>query len=126
MRAIREFARQVADRFHPAKIILFGSCASGTLREDSDVDILVVLPCRDRIAKAVQIRWEFPTLFPLDLIVRTPHQMAEGLGQGDSFLREVVSSGKVLYDASNGAVGEESGSRLRPRPRNRARRQQVI
>jgi predicted nucleotidyltransferase len=44
MRVIRRFARDVAEKFHPDKIILFGSQAYGTPHEDSDVDILVVMP----------------------------------------------------------------------------------
>jgi predicted nucleotidyltransferase len=42
--AIRRFARQVAERFQPEKIILFGSHAYGTPNADSDVDMLVVMP----------------------------------------------------------------------------------
>jgi predicted nucleotidyltransferase len=34
------FARQVAERFKPDKIILFGSYAYGTPNENSDIDIL--------------------------------------------------------------------------------------
>ena len=40
-RLIRRFARQVAERFEPEKIILFGSFAYGTPHADSDVDLLV-------------------------------------------------------------------------------------
>src|SRR6266851_8677704 len=76
MREIRRFARQFAERFKPEKIILFGSYAYGTPHEDSDVDILVVMPCRNRINHAVEIRWQFPVPFSMDLIVRTPRQMA--------------------------------------------------
>ena len=36
MRAIRQFARQVAERFYPEKIILFGSYAYGTPHADSE------------------------------------------------------------------------------------------
>jgi hypothetical protein len=50
MRLIRRFAREVAERFHPEKIILFGSHAYGTPHEDSDVDILVVMPTRTELA----------------------------------------------------------------------------
>src|SRR5262245_5321710 len=39
---IRRFARQVAERFRPDKVILFGSYAYGTPHADSDVDILVI------------------------------------------------------------------------------------
>jgi uncharacterized protein len=126
MRAIRKFARQVAERFRPASIILFGSCASGASRQDSDVDILVVLPCRDRIAKAVDIRWEFPTPFPMDLIVRTPRQLAEGIRGGDAFLKDIISSGKVLYEATDSSLRQESGRRLRAGSGDSSRRQQAI
>jgi hypothetical protein len=40
MHVIRRFARQVAERFEPEKIILFGSYAYGRPHADSDVDIL--------------------------------------------------------------------------------------
>jgi predicted nucleotidyltransferase len=36
---IRRFARELAERFHPDKIILFGSYAYGTPHAGSDVDI---------------------------------------------------------------------------------------
>ena len=52
---IRRFARQVAERFRPDKIILFGSYAYGTPHADSDVDILVVMPARNQIDQAVRI-----------------------------------------------------------------------
>src|SRR5437660_11662694 len=44
MRLIRRFARKVAERFHPDKIILFGSHAYGRPHADSDVDILGSCP----------------------------------------------------------------------------------
>ncbi len=50
---IRRFVRQVAERFQPEKIILFGSHAYGQPHEDSDVDILVVMPARNQLDQAV-------------------------------------------------------------------------
>ena len=47
MQVIRDYARRVAERFQPEKIILFGSYAYGTPHEDSDVDILVVMPAHE-------------------------------------------------------------------------------
>src|SRR6516164_5598420 len=97
MREIRRFARQVAERFQPEKIILFGSYAYGTPHTDSDVDILVVMPARNQIDQACRIDAALDPPFPLDLIVRTPKNLAWRLKDGDWFLREVVSQGKVLY-----------------------------
>ena len=43
-RKIQEFSGQVAAQFRPDRIILFGSYAYGSPTEDSDVDLLVVMP----------------------------------------------------------------------------------
>src|SRR5438552_2928470 len=98
LRLIRRFARQVAERFEPEKIILFGSYAYGTPHADSDVDILVVMPARNELDQAMRLRLTVDYSFPLDLLVRTPKNLARRLSEGDSFLSEVVAKGKVLYE----------------------------
>src|SRR5216110_2352214 len=79
MSVIRRFARQVAERFAPEKIVLFGSHAYGTPHADSDVDILVVMPCRNQVSQASRIRLAVPRRFPMDLIVRTPENLRRRL-----------------------------------------------
>ena len=100
---IRRYARQIAKRFQPEKIILFGSYAYGKPHKDSDVDILVVMPAYDEINQAVRIRQKTDHLFPLDLIVRTPKNLGWRLEEGDWFLREIVGNGKVLYEKIPGS-----------------------
>jgi predicted nucleotidyltransferase len=112
---IRRFARQVAERFRPEKIILFGSYAYGQPHADSDVDILVIMPARNQLDQAVRISLDVDPPFPLDIIVRTPKNMQWRLEEGDSFLREIVSRGKVLYEKADRGVGEEGRSRLHRR-----------
>ncbi len=110
-RVIRDFARRVAERFQPERIILFGSYAYGTPHADSDVDILVVMPARSELSQAVRIDLTCEANFPLDLIVRTPKNMQWRLEEGDSFLREITARGKVLYEKAHEGVGAKSGSR---------------
>jgi predicted nucleotidyltransferase len=109
---IRRFARQVVERFQPDKIILFGSHAYGKPHADSDVDILVVMPARNQLDQAAKIHLALLPPFPLQLIVRTPKAMAWRLKEGDSFLREVMSKGKVLYEKNDRGVGTQSRRRL--------------
>src|SRR5205807_9010709 len=90
MHVIRRFARQVAERFQPEKIILFGSYAYGTPHADSDVDILVIMLARNELDQAVRIRLSVDYNFPLDLLVRTPKNLSWRLAEGDSFLTEIV------------------------------------
>ena len=115
MRVIRRFAQGVARRFRPQRIILFGSHAYGTPHADSDVDLLVVMPTWSQHSKSVQIRWRLAAPFPLDLLVRTPKEMAWRLAEGESFTTTIVSQGKVLYEKIDQGVGQEgrAGSRTR-------------
>jgi predicted nucleotidyltransferase len=101
MSVIEQFARDVAERFQPDKIILFGSYAYGTPTEDSDVDILVVMPTRNQLDQAVKISLAIDPPFPLDIIVRKPKDLEWRLAEGDWFLREVTAKGKVLYEKAN-------------------------
>jgi predicted nucleotidyltransferase len=121
MRIIRRFAREVAERFEPDKIILFGSQACGTPHEDSDVDILVVMPARNELYQALRIRLAVEHRFSLDLLVRTPRNMAWRLAEGDSFLREITSKGKVLYEKPNAGVDTERRGGLGKRSKARSR-----
>jgi uncharacterized protein len=106
MRLIRRYARAVAEEFHPDKIILFGSYAYGTPNEDSDVDLLVIMPAWNQLSQAFRIRWRLSAPFPLDLIVRTPKEMAWRLEEGESFLTTIVSKGKVLYRKNDAGMGQ--------------------
>ncbi len=122
MAAIRRFARRIAERFEPEKIILFGSYAKGTPHEESDVDILVVIPARNEIDKSIQISLAFDHPFPLDLIVRTPKHLQRGLDDEDWFLREVIATGKLLYEKNDRPVGPKGRSRSSQRQEERANR----
>jgi predicted nucleotidyltransferase len=109
MSAIRRFARRIAERFHPEKVILFGSYAYGEPHAESDVDLMVIMPTRNAIDQAIRIDLAFEREFSLDVHVRTPYQIGQGLKDPDDrdwFLYEVMTKGKVLYEAPDGAVGE--------------------
>ena len=103
---IREFCRAVAREFQPQRIVLFGSYAYGKPTDDSDVDLLVVMPFdRRKGRKSLEIRRRIPAGFPLDLIVRTPEFIAQRLAWGDCFVQEILSKGKVLYEAPDARLG---------------------
>ena len=113
MRVIRRYARAIAEEFHPDKIILFGSYAYGTPHEDSDVDLLVVMPARNQHDQAVRILWRLAAPFPIDLLVRTPYQMKCRLEESESFTTTITAQGKALYEKDDAGVGQLSGARLR-------------
>jgi predicted nucleotidyltransferase len=107
MTVIRRFARQVAERFQPHKIILFGSHAYGAPHADSDVDILVIMPVRNQLDQAFKIHSTLLPPFPLDIIVRTPKNLQWRLEEHESFHTEIVTRGKVLYEKVNARMGAQ-------------------
>ncbi len=97
---IRQVCDQIVRLFKPQKVVLFGSYASGKPTEDSDVDLLVVMPFRGKgFRKAAKIRARIDADFPLDLIVRSPREVERRLGWGDFFLRDITERGEALYEA---------------------------
>ena len=115
MRVIRRFARQVAERFQPEKIILFGSYAYGTPHADSDVDILVIMPARNQLDQAFKIQWALQPPFRLHIIVRTPANLKWRLDERESFHTEILTKGRVLYEKKDSGVGAEGRRRLHAR-----------
>jgi uncharacterized protein len=96
---IREYSQRIEREFHPARIVLFGSYARGTPTQDSDVDLLVVMPFGGKPWRAAAtIRSRVRATFPLDLIVRTPQQVRERLSCGDTYLETLMREGVVLHE----------------------------
>ena len=113
--AIQAAADQIAERFKPERIILFGSYAYGKPNEDSDVDYMVLVRSRNVDVQEDNIRMGTKFGFPVDLLVRSITQFEKRISMGDFFLMDIKEKGKVLYEAPHEGVGRKSGGRLRNR-----------
>ena len=110
---LEELCEQIIRVADPLKIILFGSYAYGRPTEDSDIDLLVIMPFKGHPAyKAAEIRMNIETPMALDLLVRTPEFVAKRIEMGDFFMQGIVRDGKVIYEADNAGVDQQSGRRL--------------
>jgi predicted nucleotidyltransferase len=112
MPVIRRYSCRVAEHFRPEKIILFGSHAYGTPHADSDVDLLVIMPTRNEIDQAFKIRCAVPTQFPMDLIVLKPRHVKWRLAEQESFLTEVMTKGRILYEKNDSRMDTRGRGRL--------------
>ena len=99
----------IVREFAPLQVILFGSHAYGTPTEDSDVDLLVVMdiPKSEFRNKAIEIRQRISYRFGLDLLVRSPEEIAYRVSYNDWFLREITEKGELLH-GSRGHYNIES------------------
>jgi predicted nucleotidyltransferase len=91
----------IVQKFHPRRIILFGSRARGEAQPDSDYDVLVEmeteLPFHARMTsvyRAFGLRQ-----LPMDVLVFTPDEMTEERSKVYSVAKIAEREGKVLYDA---------------------------
>lgn len=99
---IDAFAREVAEKFQPEKIVLFGSYAHGQPNADSDVDLLIIMDHRGKSSEqALTIRRAVRKNFPLDLIVRTPRETQARLKQNDCFITTAIKEGRTLYERAD-------------------------
>lgn len=91
---------RIVRELHPEAVILFGSYAYGAPTPDSDVDLLVIweteLPRLERYLAVSQLL--SPRPFPVDILVKTPDELARSLAAGDFFLKEIITRGKVVYE----------------------------
>lgn len=98
--ALQEAVDRIATRFHPDKIILFGSAARGQGGPDSDADLLVVMPVEgSKRQQAVQIDLALEGIpIPIDLVVITPDEVEKYRDAMGTIIHEAVREGKVLYE----------------------------
>jgi len=95
-----EISRRLVAEFDPDQIILFGSHAWGMPGQDSDVDLLVIVPATDerpaaRAARAHRCLRSIP--LPMDLIVKSRDEMARSARVPASLEAEILDRGKVLF-----------------------------
>jgi uncharacterized protein len=103
---IRDVSEHIVREFAPERIILFGSYAYGTPNEDSDVDILVVLPFEGKAyRKSAEIASAVHAEFPLDILARRPEDIERRYRDADPLVREAVNQGRVLYEQHRSRVG---------------------
>ncbi|MEK7823518.1 MAG: nucleotidyltransferase domain-containing protein [Candidatus Eisenbacteria bacterium] len=97
---IHEMVRVIVKHFHPEKVVLFGSHARGDAGEDSDVDLLIVMPIEgSRRQKRLEIRLALHDLdVPKDVVVVTPTEYESQRDLPGTLVHEARRGGRVLYD----------------------------
>lgn len=99
---IDDVVRRIAARFHPKRIVLFGSHARGDATPESDIDLFIEMDSLLRpIDRAVEVDRLFPgRLWGLDVFVYTPAEVADARTRSGNLMSYVDADGKVIYEQS--------------------------
>ncbi|MEA2012033.1 MAG: nucleotidyltransferase domain-containing protein [Verrucomicrobiota bacterium] len=97
---IQHMADIIVEKFHPEKIILFGSYARGDATEDSDVDFIVIKDTyndvREEAVNIMNEMWDVPVA--TDIFVRTKEQFAQEKKYFWSVFAIADKEGEILYE----------------------------
>ncbi len=90
----------IADAIQPDKIILFGSKAKGTARQNSDIDLLII---KDTTASKRDLKLSIRRLFSrqnfsMDLFVLTPEEFRRQQGVANTIARTAAREGGFVMD----------------------------
>jgi HEPN domain-containing protein/predicted nucleotidyltransferase len=98
---IERMVKRIVKKFHPEKIILFGSQARGEAGPDSDVDLLVVMSLDgSKREKAHEILEALDDIVvPTDVIVTSPEDFAWRKDIVGTIEWPAANEGKVLYES---------------------------
>jgi predicted nucleotidyltransferase len=102
---LEPYLRVIVERFHPERVILFGSYVYGQPDRHSDFDLLIIrrnIPSEKasnlEIANAF---WDVPGPRPsFTILSKTPDRIAERLAVKSPFYEEIVGKGLEVYAAA--------------------------
>ncbi len=99
---LSQVTRRLVERFHPERIILFGSQARGTADRGSDVDLLVISRIGgDRRKLMLEMDRALRGLgIARDVVVLTPEEFEQDRRIPGTVARPAWLEGKVLYDSA--------------------------
>ena len=96
---IRRMVARIVERFHPEKIILFGSQVRGEASPDGDVDLLVIMRVEGSKREAqLRVREALHDIrVAKDVIVSTPEEFSWRQKIVGTIERQAVREGRVQY-----------------------------
>ena len=98
---LNELVHRIVMTVQPLRVILFGSAARGEMGEDSDIDVLVVMPdgTHRRHTAEMLHRQFFGIPYGIDVIVATPTDLEKYRHSVGMIYRTILEEGRELYAA---------------------------
>lgn len=97
---LKKISERLKKEYHAEKVILYGSYARGEESEDSDIDLFIIAPTRERFFERMatvksivhDLRWRLP----FSPIVLTQVELEGRKKIGDQFIEDILQHGVEL------------------------------
>ena len=97
---LQTIGSRIKKDYSAERVILFGSYAKGNATEDSDVDLLIVAPTKERfferMASVRRLIRDLRDGLAVSPIVLTPRELEKRREAGDPFVQEILQTGVSL------------------------------
>ena len=97
---MHDVVRRIVDRFHPRRIVVFGSHARGDAGPDSDLDLFVEM---ESDLSPLDRNLEFRRFlddrrYPIDVVVYTPDEVTDARRRFGNLMSYIDAEGRTLYE----------------------------
>ena len=97
MDQIKAISERLKKDYHAQKVILFGSYARGEETADSDIDLFIIAPTKERffqrMATTLRTVRDLYRGLPISPIVLRPEELEERKNKKDQFIIEILEEG---------------------------------
>nr|WP_172596786.1 nucleotidyltransferase domain-containing protein [Clostridium butyricum] len=94
---IKKIEEQIIQLYNPEKIILFGSCAKGMAKKDSDIDLCVILEYENKKDILIDMLLKIEYERDVDFILYKPNEWKKYIKDSGTFASLIEREGVLLY-----------------------------
>jgi predicted nucleotidyltransferase len=100
MENLKTISARLKSEYRADKVILYGSYARGDATEDSDIDLLIIAPTKERfyerMATVRRLIRDLRRGIPVAPLVLTMEEIENRKGRGDQFIKQILETGMEI------------------------------
>ncbi|HBF36845.1 MAG TPA: nucleotidyltransferase [Firmicutes bacterium] len=94
---IQSLKQQIVEQYEPEQIFLFGSCAKGIPRGNSDIDLCIIKNVQNPRQFKIDLQLNLRSEASLDIVIYSPKNWARFSEDSGSFAYLIKNRGVLLY-----------------------------
>lgn len=98
---IDNIKNQIVEKYNPADIYLFGSQAKGLIKEESDIDLCVIINSINKRQLLQEMLYELDYLVDLDIVIFTEEEWKKNRDDLSTFASIINKTGVSLLGRYN-------------------------